>query len=233
MEGFLENEIEFPKDGIPFERISSDIDKNIFANKKCAICLNLVWDPIDCSKCQNIFCKYCIDLLLSKKKNSCPLCRKPFKSSNCKALKKIFEGIKIKCPNSPCNEYPEYLDYLEHLKKCKYGKFYCSNKGCDYENTLNNQKDMKAHLTSCLFGIAKCDFCNKEMIANKLENHFKKDCPKFIIDCEFCYESMAREYFDKEHTDKECMKFQIRKLNKKITNLINKAEENEKENKEK
>ena len=55
MEGFLESEIEFPKDGIPLERISSDIDKNILANKKCTICLNLVWDPIDCSKCKIYF----------------------------------------------------------------------------------------------------------------------------------------------------------------------------------
>ena len=94
MEGFLENKIEFPKDGIPLDRISSDLDKKILENKICSICLNLVWNPIDCSKCQNIFCKYCINSLLAKRKYSCPLCRKPFKSSNCKALKKIFEGIK-------------------------------------------------------------------------------------------------------------------------------------------
>ena len=138
------------------------------------------------------------------------MCRKPFRSSNCKALKKIFEGIKIKCPNSPCNEFPEYLDYLEHLKKCQYRKYHCSNEGCDYENTLNNKEDMKAHFASCLYRITHCEFCNEEMIANKLERHCKKECPKFIIDCGFCYESMTREYFDNKHTEKECLKFQIK-----------------------
>ena len=68
MEGFLESEIEFPKDGIPLDRISSNLDQKILSNKICSICLNLVWNPVDCSKCQNIFCKNCIDLLLAKKK---------------------------------------------------------------------------------------------------------------------------------------------------------------------
>ena len=232
MEGFVENNIEFPKDGIPLDRISSDLDKKILENKICPICLNLVWNPIDCSKCQNIFCKYCIDSLLTKKKYSCPLCRKPFKSSNCKALKKILEGIKIKCPNSPCNEYPDYSDYEQHLKKCQYRKCHCSNEGCEYENTLNNKEDMKVHFNSCLYRITNCDFCNEEMIANELEKHCKKDCPKFIIDCGYCYKSMTREFFEKEHTDKKCMRLQMKRLDDNISNLISKAKENEKENKE-
>ena len=233
MKGFVESNIELPKNGIPLDRISSDLDKKTLESKKCCICLNIVWDPIDCSKCQNIFCKYCINLLLTKKKDSCPLCRRQFKSTNCKALKKIFEGIKIKCPNSSCKECPDYSDYVEHLKKCQYRKCHCSNEGCEYENTLNNKEDMKTHFSSCLFRITNCDFCNEEMIANELEKHCKKDCPKFIIDCGYCYESMTREYFNKEHTDKKCMKFQIKRLNNNINNLINKVNENEKENKEK
>lgn len=231
MEGFVENNIEFPKDGIPLDRISSDLDKNILENKICHICLNLVWNPIDCSKCQNIFCKYCINLLL-KKNYPCPLCNKSFKSSNCKALKKIFKGIKIKCPNSPCNDYPDYSDYEQHLKKCQYRKYHCSNEGCDYENTLNNKEDMKELFNSCKYRIINCDFCKEEMIAKKLENHCKKDCPKFIIDCGYCYKSMTREFFEKEHTDKKCMRLQLKRLNDNISNLISKAKENEKENKE-
>ena len=90
MKGFVESNIELPKNGIPLDRISSDLDKKTLESKKCCICLNIVWDPIDCSKCQNIFCKYCINLLLTKKKDSCPLCKRQFKSTNCKALKKIF-----------------------------------------------------------------------------------------------------------------------------------------------
>ena len=233
MEGFLESDIEFPKDGIPLDRISSDFDKKTLENKICSICLNLVWNPIDCSKCQNIFCKYCIDIIKKEKKYSCPLCRKLFKSSNCKALKKIFEGIKIKCANSSCKEYPNYSDYVEHLKNCQYRKYHCSNEGCDYENTLNNKEELKTHFTSCLYRITNCDFCKKEMIANELKNHCIKDCPKFIIECEYCNQSMTREYFNREHTDKKCMKFQIKRLNNNINNLINKAKENEKENKEK
>ena len=233
MEGFTESKIEIPKDGIPFERISSNLDSKLLENKKCSICLNLIWDPIDCSKCQNIFCKYCIDLTLATKKYTCPLCRKPFKSSKCKALKKLFEGIKIKCPNSPCDKTPEYLDYIEHLEKCNYRKYYCSNEGCDYENTLNNKEEMKSHLTSCLYRITNCVFCNEEMIANKLENHWKNDCPKFIIICDDCNESMTREYFDNNHTEKECMKFEIKGLNNNLNNFIKKADEKEKENKEK
>ena len=91
---------------------------------------------------------------------------------------------------------------------------------------------MKEHFNSCLYRITNCEFCKEEMIANELENHCKKDCPKFIIDCGYCYKSMTREFFEKEHTDKKCMRLQIKRLNDNINNLISKAKENEKENKE-
>ena len=48
MEGFLESNIELPNNGIPLDRISSELDKKTLESKICSICLNLLWDPIDC-----------------------------------------------------------------------------------------------------------------------------------------------------------------------------------------
>ena len=41
MEGFVENNIEFPKDGIPLDRISSDLDKKILKIKFALYVLTL------------------------------------------------------------------------------------------------------------------------------------------------------------------------------------------------
>ena len=78
---------------------------------------------------------------------------------------------------------------------------------------------MKEHFKSCLYRITNCDFCKEEMIANKLENHYKKDCPKFNIECDDCYEPMTREYYENEHTNEECMIFQIKRLNNNTNKL--------------
>ena len=53
----------------------------------------------------------------------------------------------------------------------------------------------------------------------------KKIVQFFIIDCGYCYKSMTGEFFEKEHTDKKCMRLQMKRLNDNISNLI-------KENKE-
>ena len=217
MKGFLPNKIEIPKEGIPFENVSTEIDKEKEIEITCCICKNLIWDQIDCKDCGKLFCKFCLNKSLKKLKNSCPMCRsKPFKSSNCKALKITFLDIKLKCPNNGCKENPKYHDYISHLKKCEFKKYHCINKNCKYENSLNNKEDMESHLKSCEFRMTKCDFCGKEMVANLLEKHHEEDCPKFIIKCENCLESMTRDDYNNNHSENICLKNQIKLLKNQI-----------------
>ena len=221
MEGFTPNKIKNPTDGIPIKHIVNKIDDEKLKELTCSICMNLVWNPVDCLKCGKLFCHYCLKKSIKKCKNLCPMCRaKPFKSSNCKALKITFLDIKLKCPNEPCEENPKYYDYISHLEKCEFKKYHCINKDCNYENTLNNKDDMESHFKTCKYRITNCDFCGKEMIAHLLENHHGNDCPKFIIECKNCFESMTREDYINEHTENKCLKNQIKLLKNESDNNI-------------
>lgn len=222
MNGFLPNEIKKPKDGIPTNNIVNKIDEEKLNELTCSICKNLVWNPVDCSKCGKLFCKYCLNKSLKKVNNFCPMCRaKPFKSSNCKALKITFLDIKLKCPNDSCKENLKYNDYISHLEKCEFKKYHCVNKDCNYENTLNNKNDMESHFNTCKYRITNCKFCGKKMVGHRLENHHGNDCPKFIIKCNDCFESMTREDYNNAHTKNKCLKNQIKLLKDEIFILKN------------
>lgn len=47
----------------------------------CEICQLLLYDPVSCGECDQLFCKKCIHSWVSKNIN-CPHCRKKFKESH-------------------------------------------------------------------------------------------------------------------------------------------------------
>jgi len=72
------------EDGIEEKRIANaEAVANLTGNLICIICTKIVWKPISCSKCQNIFCRSCLE-----------------------NWKKIQKDLILKCPNgcSPLEE---------------------------------------------------------------------------------------------------------------------------------
>ena len=217
MENYSPAPINKPKEGIPLEFVLNKISKDFI----CPICLNLVWDIVDCTQCGSLFCRNCIKNSLAKVKDCCPICRKsPFTYSDCKALKKLFIGIQLKCPNKPCNEKILYHEYVSHLEKCKFRKYHCSNDGCDYENTLNNKKDMEKHSLECKNGIIPCIYCGIKIKKIDLDSHIKTKCTQ-LVKCKFCDKTMKRGYFSSMHdngadNDVQCLKNKIKYVSAKF-----------------
>ena len=175
---FTPKPINEQKDGIPFENVISKIDKITLDVITCPICLKLVWDVVDCNQCGNVFCKSCILESLTKVNDSCPLCKySPVKTTDCKTIKKVLSNIQIKCPNTDCQYNPLYSNYVTHQEKCLYRKYICCNKGCNYENSLNNEIDIMLH------SIFKCFYCKTIMSKyDYLNNHNNYDCAQCLID---------------------------------------------------
>ena len=85
---------------------------------KCLICNDVVFNPIYCSECENIFCKTCISI--NKHKNNLLLCDHTKISTELPKLKKeLFEKIKINCFFKCNNKSLDLLSYPSHLKSCK------------------------------------------------------------------------------------------------------------------
>ncbi len=51
---------------------STEEVKNEF---KCSICLNLIFNPVECRECNGVFCDGCLQNW-AKSNKDCPLCRK-------------------------------------------------------------------------------------------------------------------------------------------------------------
>ena len=86
----------------------------------CTICGGILWEPMQCSVCDNSFCKNCLNAWFKQSRhNECPFkCpNSSFKESQ--LVKKMLSVLKFNCPNE-CNEPIPYEElYIHTRKKCK------------------------------------------------------------------------------------------------------------------
>ena len=87
---------------------------------QCAICMDLVMNPVECKNCSKLFCKYCIDNWIKISKE-CPNKHEFAKKEELdewikSALSKIF----IKCPYKGCGSDYAYKNWTAHVKICKF-----------------------------------------------------------------------------------------------------------------
>ena len=81
----------------------------------CPLCSNILIDPVECVKCQKIYCKRCIDFW--KKINvQCPNnCRFQIYQKSTRR-NNMLSSLKIKCVG--CNSPIKYFEAKEHHDKC-------------------------------------------------------------------------------------------------------------------
>lgn len=112
---------------IPLENVNNkDIYNGLIDDLICLVCLNIPIDPIQCSKCDIVLCKDCLEILNLSQKNclsqECQNSKVPLKKlyiKTTKYVKEILEQLIIKCEF--CNEEKIYWSkYNSHLDdKCQ------------------------------------------------------------------------------------------------------------------
>lgn len=129
----------------------------------CKICLSVLLDPQECSKCGNAFCQSCIEQA-TKTERRCPLrCKKPEYSQLHRFAKTALMNKRFCCPQIDCEHGRKkllqqikqtrvptevgftYQEAVEHKKKCLYVKHYCEY-GCG-ERVMGY--DMEKHSAVC------------------------------------------------------------------------------------
>ena len=163
----------------------------------CLICLGIIENPVQCTKCQHYFCSECIN-----ENKNCPLKCKDnqfIKSISCANL---LSNLKFKCI---CEEIVTYDDREKHLEKCNkkdFEKYYLYYKD-KYEylkKELNKNNKLKSkyfikvsnhnHPVEILKRYLNSWFCN---ICN---NFFNADIPSYhctLCDFDICI-SCAKSY---------------------------------------
>ena len=160
--------------GIPLSRVV-DLEKQekLLSVLKCKICLNILLNPYDCSKCGNTFCFTCINRLKESMKK-CPFgCVDYEIMPSSFAIKKFLEQLNFTCLNKDngCNEIISYNNLEQHDKNCNYINATCPNSQCGIKmqwNLLDN------HIQNeCLYTLFECPKCHIKLNRKEYLDHNK------------------------------------------------------------
>jgi hypothetical protein len=165
---------------IPVEYIKNkDIYNGLIDDLTCLVCLNIPIDPIQCSKCDIVLCKDCLEILNLSQKNclsqECQLLKVPLKKlylKTTKYVKEILEQLIIKCEF--CNEekinWSKYKNHLE--EKCKIYKI-LPNKREDFIHTMKKlsekEEELKIEVQTAKLSKLHCvDTEDKQEVINQI-----------------------------------------------------------------
>ena len=212
--------------GISISRVI-DLDKyeNLLQILKCKICLNILLNPYDCSKCGNSFCFSCINKLKESDK-ACPFgCTDYEIMPSSFAIKKFLNQLHFTCLNKEngCNEIISYNNIEQHDKNCEYINSICPNNQCGKKLPWYL---LKNHLQNeCLYTLFECEKCHLKLNRKELEPH-NKLCS--AINKEFENHNVIMNKMTKDDLVKK--KEEFTKFINGIENLNFFNEENNKEN---
>ena len=212
--------------GISTSRVI-DLDKyeNLLQILKCKICLNILLNPYDCSKCGNSFCFSCINKLKESDK-ACPFgCTDYEIMPSSFAIKKFLNQLHFTCLNKEngCNEIISYNNIEQHDKNCEYINSICPNNQCGKKLPWYL---LKNHLQNeCLYTLFECEKCHLKLNRKELEPH-NKLCS--AINKEFENHNVIMNKMTKDDLVKK--KEEFTKFINGIENLNFFNEENNKEN---
>ncbi|CDW83886.1 wd-40 repeat protein [Stylonychia lemnae] len=141
-------------------------DKRASDELDCSICLQIIYNPVECSNCQKCFCEDCVNSWLQAGKNdSCPLCKQKLSAKQPHRFVKqfiedsLFDGCKFEL----CNQFGKsikYIDLIKHYQyECEEVKVSCPLK-C---GGLYQRKFRQQHRDQCnqiQWQCTQCD-CNK------------------------------------------------------------------------
>ena len=130
---------------------------------KCAICLDVLFEPKVVSCCGHSFCAACIDRVVRCGK-PCPLCSRPFTVTDNQWLKRTLKDYDVYCPHR--DKGCEWIGQLRQV-----------------ENHLN-QDPLPDKL--CQYQEIQCQHCQTHLCERRLmPNHVSNDCPFRDLECRY------------------------------------------------
>ena len=206
---------------IPFDILNTGISpdsiienqRNMSKETVCSICLDIVYDPVMCGNCENLFCRHCINIQLEKSckcPNKCIFEEKPIN----RVLKNLLNKFELYCvyKENGCKAIVLYSDYENHCKKCDFGTFKCKSPNCNFEGI---KKEIIDHCIVCPFKLLKCKYCQIEILRSEFELHFK-ECENKLIECGYCKLSFKNKEMENHLAfDCECIEIKCENCNEK------------------
>ena len=129
-----------------------DVYKVIIDHLICPLCLNVLFDPIECNLCQTVMCRNCYFILKSAGKNCInEECKGTYTKAN-RLIRNFLSDLTIKC--YICNkDNINYDNYINHIKICN-------------KLNVNNNYDNAFKIINCV--------CNNKFDINSFNKHYKE-----------------------------------------------------------
>ncbi|CAB4037231.1 E3 ubiquitin- ligase NRDP1 [Paramuricea clavata] len=159
--------------GYEDSRFETQVDQSLH----CAICTEVLKDPVQCRRNEHHFCRNCITEHLRHSQN-CPTCKDPLTVETLvrpqRFLANTLSSLKISCENSErgCRKVIELGSLDTHVATCGFSPVPCSNDQCE---EIISRRDKEIHENKvCGFRRVKCDYC-AQMVLYK--NFMQHTCP--------------------------------------------------------
>ena len=164
------------------------VDQDVKESLTCAICHDILYQPVNLSTCPHTFCLDCLRTFTQRSQPRCPQCVTAF-SANIRSLLSTDD-----CINGFCNE---------QLRKVKVRCPDCR----EWTSTLGvNRVNVIAHQEQCTHVVLRCSVgCGESMPRSRLAAHERGECPQRQVRCERCHESLPLQDIGKHHiNEREC-----------------------------
>lgn len=172
------------------------------SNFICCICHKVPSNVVESACCHSLFCWDCVVGKASVQ--ACPACNGELNPETCTenlAVKKIIEGINVKCSNNGCYEIMPASSRSAHEDTCPKGSTLCPNSElCG----IMERGTIASHLLICEYRRIVCHKCDLSLPLPQLMDHLDTECVEVVIECpNLCRSSLRRKNIS-EHVADHC-----------------------------
>ena len=160
------------------------------ASLTCAICLDLLLQPVHLSTCAHVFCRSCLQGHVAQYHLTCPQCVIPLQADIAQLLASEADSV-----DAECNA---------RLSSIQVGCPYCRK----WQGVLGvDRAELIAHRDGCgdyplICGVG----CGRSIARSRVAQHEHDECGRREVECERCGETLPAEYVAAQHgvTEREC-----------------------------
>ena len=149
------------------------VESDVPHNFRCAICFNVLKQPMQCPRNEHSFCRPCI-LRYLEEFQRCPSCMEPLTIQTLRpsrVITDLMSQLKIKCGNVSrgCPDIMKLENLEAHVLGCEFSPVKCSNEGCDV--VIDRQYQADHENNECIFRQGKCEVCGEDVLYGKRKFH--------------------------------------------------------------